>query len=251
MVRLTTVVFVFIILWTVCVPFWSLYMKDNTRIHREDIRDNDKRLGRGWTPWECVSSPRLPVNRRLLKSIVPTFKGLYEWGVQKPSNNDICAIYLGKAEGEEGLLQRLLDYGSDSGHKSHLWRALHTAGYKLMLRWRIVSNVTTRRLTAADRAKVQETAILIKVDYATNLAENGKKCCRQPRGIPIQDVDFRTTDMLRRSARIAAANKKKEEEKAVSRKSSTINVWKGVRCGPLRKDGHPDMRYKINKELFA
>lgn len=221
-------------------------MKGDDRVAREDIKDNDPRLGGGWSQWLPASSSNKPVDFSLLSSKLPKEAGLYEWCFVDPKTSKKTVVYLGKAEGKDGLHQRIQQYSFGNKHKTMIMKQAHEAGLQAMVRYRTVGR-TTRSTTVVGRAREQETAALSRIDYSLNLDQNGKREARQPKGISEDVLDVLSVERRRRSARLAAKNQSRTQQAIATgplHRSSKNNARKSNTTLVPRKDGKPDRHYK-------
>lgn len=63
-------------------------MKDNSRVPREAIDDDDPRLGQGWSPWMNASSETKAVDAGMISDKLPKEAGLYEWRFYNPKSGN-------------------------------------------------------------------------------------------------------------------------------------------------------------------
>lgn len=210
-------------------------MKTN-RVAREDIADSDPALGSGWSEWKDASSDTAAVDNGAISHSLPTDEGLYEWGIFEPGQLDkVIPIYLGKAEGAEGLQGRLKAYGQPSRtHKGHIMQGAHDAGYRMAVRHRKVYGVETRSTTTEKRAKEEETRLLAAIDYAANLQENGKSKSRQPKGVVTGILDFVGIETRHRAEKkILAENKARLSPS--NKEEPNSGPVRGNSTGPARR----------------
>lgn len=198
---------------------------------REDLTLEEEILYLGkmklWSEWIPLSK----VNTEILNQ-----PGLYEQSIL--INEERIIFYLGKTNSTLG--SRFESYKKNGSHLKRFFRQFKEKKYVIEIRWREMTSMCTRKI-GEDRPKLEESKILVNVDYILNCQENNRRRI-EDLNILIHKLDKDSKEIVDivevKKNKLLSEESNKKLTKNTKEKTLDVEGW------VLKKDGTRDKRYK-------